>query len=1458
VAQTFPSTMGSIISPITTAGNVVELHLASECDTTSFTPGDAVTIRFLPAGPGQPTVTVNPPDVGVDQCAGAGSTPPCFRLRFPMPDTTSAAPPYGYSGPAEIVVTHMANEVAHIGPLYQPHEIGSSCDRQPETIFQNFTVLPPPNDFSAIVSAIQGHQLTHGLATLDGSGSLLVPVDWRGVVLTSGAFLLKSTLNVRAFQANPAPINVGPDDVHSFTIDGKPLPPLIQVTDAGNAAFGSSDALFSVIRVSKINAQGQANFDLSYLPDFLSHKPIVLTNDGSTAQFTAERETSLSLLDLKKSTGGVAFATSEFFEGDLNGDMDTLDQVVQVVDPLTGFRTSTGKAASPLKSPIVGRSAVAVGGVAAFIQGESQENQGGPGHENGNDLNSNNQTTDDILRVYTFTSPSFERTPDASRVASIFPAVNRNPLAVDGSLVYYRQPDIMLRFPATTLTNQHLKVTTDGRYFVTTDTAGCGSIGLQRRDGASGLPQEPTGPSGGPFSPFGDCDKVNVPGDLVTTGDLVFAAGSNSVVGLQMSLFDADAYNVKDPGTDPAWEATPTLGGSIPSLQGVMRLALAPGGPPADDPPPFQSSRRTSLYALAPASHALVAFDVSRKLIYTHVDTSPRLAFAQTLTSAAGCTPSATTTCLSPMDDARNLVATPDGKFVYVVASNIVKRFQRILGTARLIELTDVYVNVPLDLAVSPNGRQLYVLSGDPVGCSGVPGGPPCYTLFTFNRDMNTGDLFVAASDLVSSGVVKLVMSPDGRALYLLDQQSVNVRVYARNTSTGTLSFAGTSTGIVAFGNYLPAVLTDAAMSPDSEHLYEQGLSGGTTRVGARLARKGALQAFDATTQGNNPSINASTNMAAVTAGRVAWMGENLAGGATVNLYDVALNTTTELDGIDGSGPEKNKLALSAQAVVYTKPANPVFSLPARVVAASTAAPHAQQTINAQAVDIGATDVCEGGANDGDACTTDADCLPGGACGAVAVFTSPAPSGHGNVLEIYRALEPPTETVTFRGNPLDNVFDFQVSGNIIAFRVVEGGFHDWNCDGFSLNADLITSDIDMFAYDLKSRQVFSAVMASTACQVAGCDAGLPYKIRDGAVYFTTEEADEDCSTNPNDLITTADCPNGSKYTADCLPFVFHRDLNGDGDYSTVLQIFGDSDGDGVFDRYDNCHDTPNTDQLDADSDGLGDTCDPSPTCTPFAPPAGAPPLAPSGTAACQKAIGSASRRLLKAELSAERACLDKVAGGKLTADGPTFCRGLDLDMNGVVDGPTEQQTAGKIAKAVAKFQVSLAPKCPPATLSQLAACGQTASALAQCVSARTLAAASQLTRLVYGDSAVTDPAARACQRAVGKAAAAELPGFAAAVETCLDKRNLGVVTGDPAVKCLGEWVQAGPVSPADAHTAVRVDKAAAKALGTIQAKCPAAALAPLPTCGGGTVGGAADCLRCAAFAQTAALVTDTY
>src|SRR5262249_1357261 len=316
-----------------------------------------------------------------------------------------------------------------------------------------------------------------------------------------------------------------------------------------------------------------------------------------------------------------------------------------------------------------------------------------------------------------------------------------------------------------------------------------------------------------------------------------------------------------------------------------------------------------------------------------------------------------------------------------------------------------------------------------------------------------------------------------------------------------------------------------------------------------------------------------------------------------------------------------------------------------------------------------------------------------------------------------------------------------------------------------------------------------------------------------------------------------------------------RDLNGDGHLDAALQIFGDVDNDGVFDPYDDCRETPNTDQLDSDVDGLGDACDPAPACAPVT--LARPTVAPAGTADWQKAIGAAARELLKVQVGAVRSCLDRIAAGKLTGDPTVVCRGSVS--GGVTTFPADATTLDKIVAANTKFQAGVAKKCAPGMLAQLDACGSTPAALATCVPARIRAAASAFTTLLYGDVApIADKKVLACQKAIGKAGGTVLASFVLPTEACLDAIDTGKLSGDPREQCLGAGTGTDEVPPADAKTAAGLDKATLKAAEKIASKCPTVALAPLGLCAGADASGMADCIRCGAFGQMAGLVRATY
>ena len=68
-------------------------------------------------------------------------------------------------------------------------------------------------------------------------------------------------------------------------------------------------------------------------------------------------------------------------------------------------------------------------------------------------------------------------------------------------------------------------------------------------------------------------------------------------------------------------------------------------------------------------------------------------------------------------------------------------------------------------------------------------------------------------------------------------------------------------------------------------------------------------------------------------------------------------------------------------------------------------------------------------------------------------------------------------------------------------------------------------------------------------------------------------------------------------------------------FGAVALIAPDSDGDAIVDGTDNCVDVPNTDQADADGDGIGNLCErpPEPTPEPSPTPPPSPTPAPSPT-----------------------------------------------------------------------------------------------------------------------------------------------------------------------------------------------------------------------------------------------------
>jgi cysteine-rich repeat protein len=202
------------------------------------------------------------------------------RLRFRFPDTDAllhgADDDRSLAGPASLAVSAAGEPLpcdlasrrcrehddlsACIDELF---ELDGTCGSTPHPQFPHFTALPPPNDFQALCiepsPPCTGRQSELRFTT-DAAGNLLLPVDWRGVLLGEAvpvARLLRGASSVPAFPDGDAPIRIpGRSFLRSFSPNGGPLPPIFEPqADPGAPGeltlFGSADAAQTVLFVSR-------------------------------------------------------------------------------------------------------------------------------------------------------------------------------------------------------------------------------------------------------------------------------------------------------------------------------------------------------------------------------------------------------------------------------------------------------------------------------------------------------------------------------------------------------------------------------------------------------------------------------------------------------------------------------------------------------------------------------------------------------------------------------------------------------------------------------------------------------------------------------------------------------------------------------------------------------------------------------------------------------------------------------------------------------------------------------------------------------------------------------------------------------------------------------------------------------------------------------------------------------
>jgi subtilisin-like proprotein convertase family protein/Tol biopolymer transport system component len=368
--------------------------------------------------------------------------------------------------------------------------VNGSCDRTPHATFSHFTALPPPNDYQALCTDPQP-PCTGAAAelrlTVDAAGNLLMPMDWAGVLLRPGvpiARLVRGSSAVEAFPGSDQPIRLPDRNVlSSFSPQGNSLPPIFepQLDPSGPdtlTLFGSVDARETVLRIARFGAtdracSGGANSGLPCVQaddcpgaecqpgdplfDFNGRLadgvgPIVL----APKDFRLETQEPVALDALlgteelfafvvpeaigERETGGdVARNTAR---KDLNGDGDTLDDVLVlmnrhtgVLEP-TGRENASGRAATRIRRPPFSFPAVsAEGSLVAFLESEAAE-----GHR---DSSQDGDVSDTILRVFRLADdgPVTEVTAGMDLAVDAAPLVGEQSLIVSDGLVFFRRSE---------------------------------------------------------------------------------------------------------------------------------------------------------------------------------------------------------------------------------------------------------------------------------------------------------------------------------------------------------------------------------------------------------------------------------------------------------------------------------------------------------------------------------------------------------------------------------------------------------------------------------------------------------------------------------------------------------------------------------------------------------------------------------------------------------------------------------------------------------------------------------------------------------------------------------------------------------------------------------------------------------------------------------------------------------
>jgi len=1243
----FRSTQGFVGRTIAAPGERVRVRVDLACDPDS--PGFStasqshqVTLRFEP--PGSDTdpmlvteVAANSASFAVENCGPNR----CDTLSFIVPDTNGMAGPgpgwRGLTGPATIEVKAADHTpLAEIGPLREDTDSCDAADQVPEAVFGRFIVLPPHNDFGQLAQALTPEVL----GTLDGNGNLLIPFDFSDTLPTTPGSAVFRVLEGRADLA----AGVGPDPMapirppgarflRSFSADGRPIPPILEVDAAGELLFGTVDAAIAVLRIARKDPDDPVASPLYDLDDRLvAGKGPLVIDDG----VDLDVRNTAPLASLTPSPRALAFTRDEAAEGtDLNADGDQLDRLVEIVAIDTAAASFTAQAveevAKPAQSP---RPALAASGdYVAYLESEARQ---------GVDRNGELDKSDSILRVFTADGIDLTRF-DAGGAplpapldvdADPTPVLEGRALSISGDYVFFRsrEGDSATRVEEATsreagggaapmARSGFRTLSADGRFaalaseetWIPGDANGAYDVFVWDRDldsltpisvdqnGDTG-PDESNFPSisaDGRYVSYTASAGLCAPQRTICVRDR--QAGVDHVVALidsstALSTISGDGrfvgFSTSTPGLLPE-DSNAVSDVYVYDLVGLTleRVSKTEGG--------LDGNSDSYMGAISDDGRFVYFSSDATNLVPSVDDNGVRDLFVvdrvenriERISQGPDGTAGDDASFIQPHS------ITSDGRFVtfWSRASNLLSPGQDTNGES------DVYVFDRLtrsmerishrfdgsetdDFSVAPTiSRDGRFVAFDSVADLLVPGdNNGVRDVFLYDRVTRTTEWLTEGSSDFIRGATPFV-SPDGRA--------VSYHAFPFSLVESEVIFEG-----IAGGPGLNTADTDQSDS--------------------------VLQVFDATTQSLLPGARVSAQEVHVAGERALILtSEAEEGGSVLNadgdaddvvaqLYDPASDTVTSLQTEAAAASLSDSLAClvtPAGALVAWVPGDPIPP-------PATGAPADLTTAAAGRCIFRSPEALAGDLN-GDGDSDDA------------------------VLQIF------THTGALIANVGHAAEDFVVTGDLVAFRSCESDQGNLAAPGFNLDGDV--EDCVMFAYEISTATLTSTGRAASLCTFPGCDPFFePYSIVGRTISFVTREADQSGpSLAPGCLATpvAGECDlNGDGDALDTVVQVYsldsgkaqvfavseeappeetspfpmqvlgktvlavqapesslgNEDLDGDGAVTDelVLVVVGDVDADGTLDgslsEVDNCVEAENPDQADSDLDQLGDDCDP--------------------------------------------------------------------------------------------------------------------------------------------------------------------------------------------------------------------------------------------------------------------------